>query len=62
MISWKVILMTLIIQGSYIYVVQISCTKQKGISLTSILVTNRIDLYYHNKLISIPLMTFQNIL
>ena len=61
MISWKVILMKLIIQGSYIYVVQISCTKQKGISLTSVLVTNRTDLYYH-KLISIPLKTFQNIL
>ena len=61
MISWKVILMKLIIQGSYIYVVQISCTKQKGISQTSVSVTNRIDLYYH-KLISIPLMTFQNIL
>ena len=61
MISWKVILMKLIIQGSYIYVVQISCTKQKGISLTSVLVTNRTDLYYH-KLISISLMTFQNIL
>ena len=62
MISWKVILMKLIIQGSYIYVVQISCTKQKGISLTSVSVTNRIDLYNHNKLISISLMTFQNIL
>ena len=59
MISWKVILMKLIIQGSYIYVVQISCTKQKGISQTSVSVTNRIDLYNHKKLISIPLMTFR---
>ena len=53
MISWKVILMKLIIQGSYIYVVQISCTKQKGISLTSVLVTNRIDLSEHTVIITV---------